>query len=245
LTAWAPAPWEGAVAGRLGPGAAFLPVGDEVVGIVAERPVLALAMAAWEAFPGRAHAALRARIRSTSVVTALDRAVAQVAAKRVVQVAAGPGAVRAVRMLGPELSRADARIETASWSPPDERPDDVVAYVRALVPEPEPVARAVRDRPVAAVLLDRDGRVRWAGRNAGAENRVLHAELVLLLSWHRAHGPVPDGWQLATSLQPCRMCAALAVALAAGRLGVGYVEADPGRLAQGTALQVLGWERAL
>lgn len=217
------------------------------VAVRAPFPVLSLAMAVWEALPGRAHLALRTRIRSTDPVTALDRAVVQVAAKRVVHVAAGDGAAPVFRDLGPELERARARIAGASWAPEGfgvfRR--DLAAYVRSLVPEPAPIARVARDRPVAAVLLDGDGRVRWAGRNAGAENRVLHAELVLLSSWHRAHGPVPAGWTLATSLQPCRMCAALAVALAAGPLDVAYVEADPGRLARGTALQALGWERAL
>ena len=113
------------------------------------------------------------------------------------------------------------------------------------MPVPEDAPRTVRDRPVAAALFDPDGRAWWGGRNAGAANRVLHAELVLVLSFLAGRGRIPGGWQLVTSLQPCRMCAAVVVAAADGPLRVGYVQADPGRLAQGTALQARGWERQL
>ena len=54
---------------------------------------------------------------------------------------------------------------------------------------------------------------------------------------------LPAGYRLETSLQCCRMCAAVVVASVAGPIEVVYAERDPGRFARGTALQRLGWER--
>jgi tRNA(Arg) A34 adenosine deaminase TadA len=92
--------------------------------------------------------------------------------------------------------------------------------------------------------LSVDGTAVLTARNAASENRTLHAELALAQAWWARTGrPIPAGARLETSLQCCRMCAAVLVASVAGPIDVVYAEPDPGRFARGTALQRLGWER--
>jgi tRNA(Arg) A34 adenosine deaminase TadA len=216
---WSPSAEDRSAAAALGPGAAFVPL-DGGFGYV-RGTVLDLVQAVYEACPGRAHTVLRRRIRTTSPVTALDRAVADVAAKRVAEVApAGDGAIVGTD-LAPWIAVARARGARAVFVPeaadaPDVRPS----------------------REVLAVLVDPDGRPRLAARNAAETNRTLHAELNLVQAW----GRIPAGWRIRTSLQPCRMCAAVIVGAAEGPIRVEYLEPDPGRLATRTLLQALGWE---
>jgi Bd3614-like deaminase len=239
---WAPDPADRAIAEHLGPGAAFLRLQDEVLSV--RGGVLELALAVWEWCPDQAHATLRRRVRVTSPPDELDRAAAQVVARRVSAVEPAPGPLPApVRDLSSELERALDRSRAAALDPGvDQVPADEAAFLRALIPPAEDRPRVERDRPVAAVLLGDGGRVVSAARNAGAHNRVLHAEVGLVL----AYGGSLAGMTVLTSLQPCRLCAALLVRRAGeGPLAVRYLEADPGRLATETALQRRGWERPI
>jgi tRNA(Arg) A34 adenosine deaminase TadA len=115
-----------------------------------------------------------------------------------------------------------------------------------------------------AALVRRAGAPRWAQHrlvgsalahgevvlgvagNRNAARRCEHAELRLVQGWTERTGtPLPDGARVAVTLQCCRMCAAVLVSAADGRLDVLYAEPDPGRLAQHTALQQRGWERLM
>lgn len=230
---WAPGPEDRALAHHLGPGAAFL-IRDGRAW-AARGGVLPLAMAVWEDAPGQAHAALRQRIRTTSPLTELDRAALAVAARRATHVPPEAGPIPDLHDLAPAFARATARAEAARIDAGATLPADVAGYLRALLPvvEGPPVER---DRPVVAVLAGPDDAIRWAARNAGAHNRTLHAELCLVFG----HGGDLGGHTLLTSLQPCRMCAALVVSRASAPVRVRYLEPD----GQHTALTARGWEEA-
>jgi tRNA(Arg) A34 adenosine deaminase TadA len=239
---WAPTVADRALAARLGPGAAFLPVGEGYAGL--RGGALELALAVWERLPGRAHAALRRRIRLTGEPTELDRAVTAVVAHRLAAVVGEDAPIEVpCEDLSPWLDRARVRAREARVVPGADRlPADLTGFVRDLVPAGEDRRWAERDRPVVAVLAGPDRRIRWAARNAGGSNRVLHAECALVLG---LDAPLEAGSTVLVSLQPCRMCAALLAARAEGPIAVRWLEPDPGRLARDTALQRLGWEGPL
>ena len=226
---WVPSASDRAAARVLGPGVAFLPLDDAMVwvrgsGLPGSSPVLELVQAVYEAAPERIWTVLRQRIRTTDPVTAFDRAVADVAAKRVAEALPGPGEPPVLVDYGrfAEVAQAKGRA--------------------ALLAPGAPLALHGRDGVVAA-LVDPAGRVCLAARNAGGTNRTLHAETNLVHGWvARTAAGLPEGWRIVTSLQPCRMCAAVIVAAAQGPIRVEYVRADPGPLATRTALQALGWE---
>lgn len=244
---WAPRAVDRALAASLGPGSAFLPHGDgwvHVTGAVGpgRRPLLDLAQAIWERDPGQARAALRPRVRLTDPVDPVDRAIADVVARRTAFVAGEAGATVASDDLSAFAARARARAVAATVDPGQRRvPADQAGWLAALVPTGAEGPLAVRDRPVVAVLVDPAGFVHRATRNAAGTNRTLHAEICLV----QGFGAIPAGWTVLTSLQSCRMCAAILVEAATGPIDVAFLEADPGRLATRTALQARGWERAL
>ena len=95
------------------------------------------------------------------------------------------------------------------------------------------------------MLVDAQGIPRLAARNLNGSHRPLHAEVNLLLQWwEQAHAPIPAGWRVVTSLQSCRMCAAMLVHCASDAgIEALYAEPDAGRLSRCTALQERGWER--
>lgn len=235
---WTPSDADRAVASALGGRAAFLPDGDATLFV--RGSVLELALAVWERAPHRAHTLLRQRIRTVHPLEPLDRDVLVVAARRAAQVPPARGPVPGPLVdLAADLAAAEARIRSAATAAEGRMPPDAAAFLAALVPPAAPRPPAERDRPVIALLADDEGRIVGAARNAGGANRVLHAELNLV------YGRRLAGGTLYTSLQPCRMCAALIVAAAEAPVAVRYLEADPGRLARNTALQARGWESAL
>lgn len=257
---WRPSDEDRRLAASFGPGAAFVPLPDGFGGGVAAvraddvaapmSPLLALAMAVWEAFPGQAHAVLRRRVRLTDPVRPQDRDVCAVVAKRLGVVQPGgaaDGGLPRITEVGWAARRAWGKAVGAGGATTGTArcPRDLARFVCACVPEPEHVPRVARSRPVAAVLVDPDGAVVWRARNVGGDNRVLHAELALAASWSAHRGPIPAGWCVATSLEPCKMCATVLVEAAAGPIAVRYVAPDPGSAARATALKTLGWERPL
>ncbi|MEQ1502737.1 MAG: Bd3614 family nucleic acid deaminase [Myxococcota bacterium] len=226
---WVPSAEDRAVAHALGAHAAFLPVDGGWVYVArpptrATTAVLDLVQAAYERFPGRAHAVLRQRIRTTAPIAPLDRAVVEVAAKR-------------LSVVDPHGTDGDGHGAGHGHPALRGRLEDLGPWVLTARAH---AGRAHRD--VAATLRAPDGRTATAA-NTAATNRTLHAELNLVQAWVAAHGPIPAGATVETALQPCRMCAALLVRAAEGRIDVVYATPDPGRLARGTALQALGWER--
>lgn len=244
---WTPSDDDRALAAILGPGSAFLPLDGSwahVTGPTApgRSPVLDLVQAIWELDPRLAHLALRRRIRTTDPVTPADRAICDVAAKRVCRVDGAPGNPLTSVDLGPYAARARERAAAASISVGARFvPPDPAAWVASLVPAGDDLPLARRDRPVVAVLAGPDGTILHAARNAGGANRTLHAEVCLV----QGHGALPAGATVYTSLQPCRMCAAILVDAAKGPISVRYLEPDPGRLATRTALQDRHWEQRM
>jgi tRNA(Arg) A34 adenosine deaminase TadA len=224
---WAPTAEDRGIAAVLGADAAFVPMDGRIgyvrgSGGLARSAVLDLVQAVYEACPGRAHTVLRQRIRVTSPVAPFDRAVVDVAAKRLGFVEAG-------------AEPAGDLVDLAPWA--------AVARERGAAALFEPSKADVDADGLAAVLVDADGRPVLGARNAAATNRTLHAELNLVQGWVARAGGVPAGYRVISSLQPCRMCAAILVRAALGPIRVEYRRPDPGRLATRTALQALGWER--
>ena len=86
-------------------------------------------------------------------------------------------------------------------------------------------------RPVASILLDAEFRIITAAVNTNHESQILHAE-VNLVAKLRDMGlkRLPNNAILITSLKPCRMCAALLLALGAreNNLRIRSVEDDTG-----------------
>lgn len=233
--AWRSLPVDRAVAAHLGPDAAFVPAGDEVLAVQVTRapteprsPLSELVRAVWALDPGRAHARLRQRLRVTSPPAPFDLDLVPVAARRWALVDPAPGPTPPIRLLAPPPDPAGLPV------PEGARPlGDWVGWVLAARgPAADPAARATADRPVAAVLVAADGRALGAAHNRGSTDRSAHAEWLLL----RRQWPVAPGSTLVTTLQCCRLCAAAWAACAPADVGVVYVEPDPGRFAQGTRL---------
>jgi tRNA(Arg) A34 adenosine deaminase TadA len=234
---WAPSAVDRALVSALGPDVAFLPVDGEVWALRHPRrgdeprsPLLELVRAVWAEDPARAHLRLRSRIRLTSAAAPFDPDVAAVAARRWAVVDGAPGASPPVRWLSPPPEPA-ASLAT----PPGSRSlQGWLAWAGSVAPLAAPPARrATADRPVVAVAVGPDGRALAAARNAAGRDRTAHAEVSLLRG---LSGALPPGSALVTTLQCCRMCAALWAACAPPDLSVGYGEADPGRFARGTRL---------
>lgn len=214
----------------------FGPVYAAVAPRASRTAVFELVQGVYEAFPGQAHALLRARILTTAPPRPLDRAVVQVAAKRLTAGVSPCEPQDVVRFdVSPFARRARATARRRARVRCDD-PAEVVDIAQALPRGTGPLA--AQDRPVVAALAGPDGRVLGATRNTAGRNRTLHAEVNLVQGWWAQHRtPLPDGSTVYVSLQPCRMCAALLAHAAGGRLTVCYGAPDPGRFARGTALQ--------
>lgn len=102
-------------------------------------------------------------------------------------------------------------------------------------------------RPIGVVLTQSDGVVLGYGRHAGMINKTLHAEVELVQRLFReGFRPQPNQtYHLWVSLKPCRMCAGLIAHVFGKQIQVHFRDLDPGRLAQGTALEALGIQRQI
>ena len=248
MPVWTPSPTDRALAGKLGAASAFLELDGSWIHTVGptepgRSPVLDLVQAVWELAPRTAHLTLRRRIRTTDPVTPTDRAIADVAAKRVVHVQGFPAENPPSCVdVGAYAARARDTAKLATVDPGETLvPRDILGWIASLVPNGADLPLARRDRPVVAVLADPSGRVLAAARNAGGLNRSLHAEVCLV----QGFGTLPAGSTVFTSLQPCRMCAAILVDASAGPIFVRWLHPDPGKLASRTVLQARGWEGPL
>lgn len=102
-------------------------------------------------------------------------------------------------------------------------------------------SRRRRNRRVYAALYSPSRGVYRVASNTNGSNKALHAEMNLLLSARAdeftalKHRLIDPDTVLLTTLQCCRMCAALADAR--GVRGAVYLREDPGKLAKSTALQ--------
>jgi cytidine deaminase len=110
--------------------------------------------------------------------------------------------------------------------------------LEAEIPKSES-ERYKADRPVAALVLDRDGRLLGQGLNSGSQNRTRHAELEAIRdAWARTGQKLPAGATLISTLKPCRMCAGLAWWFCddPAQLRVIYRDFDPGTNGRATVL---------
>jgi tRNA(Arg) A34 adenosine deaminase TadA len=109
------------------------------------------------------------------------------------------------------------------------------------------------NRPIVALLLapisgTKEFELLAAASNQNSKNRTLHAEVNLIQNWYRKTQKIlPPGSVILTSLKPCRMCAALIWQSSDDRqsLRVIYLENDPGKNAQNTALEPQTLDRKL
>lgn len=95
------------------------------------------------------------------------------------------------------------------------------------------------NRPIGAVLCDRNGRILAGAANAASLNKTLHAEVRLVQTYFEQTGfLIPSGAQIFSTLSPCRMCAGMIAECSEDRPSLQFhcVQKDPGRLAQRTAL---------
>ena len=90
--------------------------------------------------------------------------------------------------------------------------------------------RVNRDRNVAAVLLDHNGRLLMAARNTNNLNQMMHAEVNLLVNYTMQYQTkIPKGAVLVCSLKPCRMCASLLLSLCEDPLTIKVYAAEDDR----------------
>ncbi|MHC4936896.1 MAG: Bd3614 family nucleic acid deaminase [Planctomycetota bacterium] len=231
-------------------------------------PVIDLIQGIASIEPGRSHARLRRRLFSSVPLRMMDAAFVKVQAKRCAVVlpgdakrivGAGVPSGR-VRSKGPKVSRLAHAVDV---TPAAEEARAAVRTAHRLSPPPAAglpmeVAREWalrarregelhrRDRPVGAVLELPNGEIALGAMNRGGEGRSLHAEVNLAqMWWARRDAPIPKGSRVHVTLQCCRMCAAVLVALSEDARGpeVIFGEPDPGRFARETLLQTFDRER--
>lgn len=211
------------------------------------RPVLELVQGVYAVAGRWAHRVLRRRIYTGEAEHAVDRAVVQVAARRLssgLGAAAGPvGRVWIDVGRGAGWLRRRSAVRTVATGSAGS--DEALVRRAAEVGGQAGGIAWGRHRAVGAVLAV-DGRIVAAAANRNGVHKCEHAELRLVQGWtERERRGLPEGARLAVSLQCCRMCAAVIVGAAEGRVEVLFAEVDPGRLAMGTALQAVGWERCV
>jgi tRNA(Arg) A34 adenosine deaminase TadA len=102
------------------------------------------------------------------------------------------------------------------------------------------IARSLNEeRPIAALLVSSAGEILSWAVNTGRINRTLHAEVILIHSYYARTGRgLPEGAKIYTTLQCCKMCAAMIVTASENpaSIRVYYGEADPGPTTRETAL---------
>ena len=215
------------------------------------RPLLDLVQGIYRVAGRHAHALLRRPIHAVGE-TPLDRAVLQVAARRGrtdrEEVEARRREWTSLQWIDVTDAARDLRDAAArDLGVTDEIASDDEALLanaaRAAASARRVGPRRERDRRVGAALAIGD-RVRATAVNRNATHRCEHAEWRLVHGWtERTGSGLPTGARIGVTLQCCRMCAALIAAAADGPVEVVYAEEDRGRLARGTVLQQLGWER--
>ena len=223
-------------------------------------PITELIHGVWATEPELARRILRGRIFASHAPSQVDQAMVRVAARKLsapVEPSSGGvdgGALELRRVGARDFAAADEGLQTLQKTGLPQRLERsdlqkvsetvlALAFSRAQTEGP----RWSRDRPIAALLIAPDGRILDRAWNRSGHDATLHAELQLVRRWaaRSEQDEIPEGSLVATSLKPCRMCAALLAAAGAGtgRLQVIYSEDDPGPNARDTVLDGLPWQR--
>ena len=204
-------------------------------GIVPETAVSRLVQGIYELYPQQARAMVRNRIYLAGEKTPFCDGVIRVAAKRITEGQQYPEA-----LLGEELPSLLPQ-RTPDFSAPTLSLTNAFALCNQLEAQiPKSTSERYKaDRPVAALVLDRDGRLLGQAINSGSQNRTRHAELEAIRdAWARTGRRIPAGATLISTLKPCRMCAGLAWWFCEdpSQLRVIYRDFDPGTNGRATVL---------
>ncbi|MCM2277419.1 MAG: Bd3614 family nucleic acid deaminase [Oligoflexia bacterium] len=218
--------------------------------------VTSLIQGLYELDPARARALVRRRIYSTAAPTPMCRGMVKVAAKRLTAPikpdpacaeADGAISVPTKELMAPPAPVLASPLESA-WGEPSRRappqtPRSDAEYMALAFRMTEPAYRArnaaARGRPIAALLVSREGSLLSWAINTDFHNRTRHAEVNLLQGYfERTSQGLPSGSRIYTTLKPCRMCAGMIwhCTRDLASLRVFYGEDDPGPHARNTAL---------
>lgn len=174
----------------------------------------------WQAHPSIARLILRARIETNEEMTPLNWGMLKTAARRFVSAEWQEPVPEWVRV---EFSNPYALAAGGDESPP---PDPMGVALQMAAQSRRVERLYASDRPVGAVLFHRERGVLAVGHNTNASNRTLHAELNLVQSWWREQrAPLPEGAELYTTLEPCRMCSGM-IHHCGPSTRVSYLESD-------------------
>ncbi len=212
-------------------------------------PTVKLIQFLFDDFVDQSFFILRNRIFCTSALTSMCEGMVQLAAKR----ASGGISAKDHALshsfdfleLGADsfyLSQTKHEV-LVEWKAPTQVDDPIEAYfhLQELIAK-IPRGEVLHDfnRPIAALICDGNGKVlSWAVNN-NSKNKTLHAEVVAILKYFKAHQcKLPAKTRVYTSLKPCRMCAAMLIEMSEDPNGLNaiYFQDDPGPLAKNTELE--------
>jgi len=211
-----------------------------------ESAVTKLIQGVYDLDPRFARQILRARIFTDESCCELNRGMVKVAAKRATY------GLSPVEKASPEIAFAEVAPQPDPTGPPAlEFIEDAVHedrhehWMRGALRLAKQIPRFgplyASDRPVAALLVDAQGKLLAHAVNCNSRNRVLHAEVNLIRSFWRSHQKgLPSGSRLYVTLKPCRMCAAMIWDCVESRrqFQVFFHEYDPGPMGQQTILEI-------
>ncbi|MBB6051537.1 Bd3614 family nucleic acid deaminase [Armatimonas rosea] len=217
-------------------------------GLAPETAVSRLVQGIYEHYPEQARALVRNRIYLSGGKTPFCDGMIRVAAKRCTEIPdneclgltgrrapACPTDSRELPSLLP-ARLADFSVPTLSLA----EAFALCNQLEAEIPRHDS-ERYKADRPVAALVLDREGKLLGQGINSGSRNRTRHAEMEAIRdAWAKTGQRLPAGATLISTLKPCRMCAALAWWFCdnPAQLTVLYRDFDPGPHGRATILDV-------
>lgn len=171
---------------------------------------------------------LRKRLFTTATATEMCQGMIKVVAKRVTEnvmaqdhgiaIVEEPiciGDLTALVMPTKYLNKENLTLttEVAEWlsaAQPELREDFMrqVLNMSALVPRGEVLHDY--DRDIAAILVDKDGKLLSYGVNSNSKNKTLHAEVNLIQKYFKETGrKLPVGSTLFSTHKPCKMCAGM------------------------------------
>lgn len=105
-----------------------------------------------------------------------------------------------------------------------------IAAAFALLHDKTNLGGNKKDYDIAAILVDKEGRVISYGLNRAKTNRLFHAEICCLASYfNNENRMIPDGCNLYVTMKPCLMCASYLAYYSkyAKDLRVYYAHTDP------------------
>lgn len=211
-----------------------------------------LVQGVWRLLGTHAVSVIRSRIYSTRQPTEMDYGMVKVCAKRIspIEDFLEDHKDQLSEILKYErVEVSDSTIEPKTPTSQSTRLslEEALCLANELISKPSALlSKAESARPIAAVLLSKDGDLLASSANRAGFDRTRHAEVNLLQDYfERTKKPVPDGATLVTTRKPCKMCAGMLWHATENPLSlqVLYEEFDPGPLAAKTILNAFSFER--